>query len=71
MPMTQVVIKNHIPAHGPLTKNDLSGHTDEPTQQSTAYEKPPITKHRRPANRSDLIRFTILQRADALWTPSY
>jgi hypothetical protein len=71
MPMTQAVIKNHIPAHGPLTKNDLSAHTEEPTQQSTAYDKPPKIKHKRPANRSDLIRFTILRRANAVWASSY
>jgi hypothetical protein len=56
--MTPAVIMNHVPAQSPLSRNGLPGHTDEPTQQSTAYEKAPKIKHKPPANRSDLIRFT-------------
>jgi hypothetical protein len=56
--MTPAVIMNHVPAQGPLIRNGLLGHTDEPTQQSTAYEQAPKIKHKTPANRSDLIRFT-------------
>ena len=50
---------NHVPAQGPLMRNGFPGHADEPTQQSTAYEKAPKIKHQTPANRSDLIRFTV------------
>jgi hypothetical protein len=62
IPMTAAVIKNHVPAQGPLIRNGLPGHTDEPTQQSTAYERAPKIKHKTPANRSDLIRFTVHSR---------
>src|ERR1700691_6399084 len=55
IPMTPAVMMNHVPTQGPLIRNGLPGHIDEPTQQSTAYENAPNIKHRTPANRSDLI----------------